>query len=128
MRPYVADNIVRQCGNNAGTRLREEWVIVAAHRQSRPWSGEQVGAPAAPPPAYDAGCYLCPGNARVSGKANPQYTGTYVFDNDHPCVGPGCAEGAGPAARAVSRRTGLGPGARRLLQPATRRHAGRAAG
>ena len=68
--------------------LREEWVIVAAHRQSRPWSGEQVAATAAPPPAYDAGCYLCPGNQRVSGKANPQYTGTYVFDNDHPCVGP----------------------------------------
>ena len=68
--------------------LREEWVIVAAHRQSRPWSGEQVAAPSTAPPAYDAGCYLCPGNARVSGKANPQYTGTYVFDNDHPCVGP----------------------------------------
>ena len=68
--------------------LREEWVIVAAHRQSRPWSGEQVGAPSAAPPAFDAGCYLCPGNLRVSGTANPQYTGTYVFDNDHPCVGP----------------------------------------
>ena len=67
--------------------LREEWVIVAAHRQARPWSGGQVDGPSAPPPAYDAGCYLCPGNVRVSGKANPQYAGTYVFDNDHPCVG-----------------------------------------
>ncbi len=68
--------------------LREEWVIVAAHRQSRPWSGEELQAPAAAPARYDPGCYLCPGNARVSGRTNPKYTGTYVFDNDHPCVGP----------------------------------------
>src|SRR5262249_750664 len=25
---------------------------------------------------------------RVSGEVNPSYTGTFVFDNDHPCVGP----------------------------------------
>jgi hypothetical protein len=24
--------------------LREEWVIIAAHRQDRPWHGERVGA------------------------------------------------------------------------------------
>jgi UDPglucose--hexose-1-phosphate uridylyltransferase len=33
-----------------------------------------------------ADCYLCPGNARVSGAVNPQYEQTFVFDNDHPCV------------------------------------------
>ena len=66
--------------------LREEWVIVAAHRQDRPWSGSTVdkSAPALPP--YVPDCYLCPGNARVSGEVNPQYEQTYVFDNDHPCV------------------------------------------
>ena len=68
--------------------LRNEWVIVAAHRQSRPWSGAEVGAVAPRPPAFDPQCYLCPGNPRVSGRKNPQYTSTYVFDNDHPCVGP----------------------------------------
>ena len=68
--------------------LREEWVIVAAHRQSRPWSGEQVSVPERTLRPYDPGCYLCPGNARVSGRSNPDYTGTFVFDNDHPCVGP----------------------------------------
>jgi UDPglucose--hexose-1-phosphate uridylyltransferase len=68
--------------------LREEWVIVAAHRQSRPWSGAEVGAREATPPAYDPTCYLCPGNARVSGRVNPKYMSTFVFDNDHPCVGP----------------------------------------
>ncbi|HXW08384.1 MAG TPA: galactose-1-phosphate uridylyltransferase, partial [Vicinamibacterales bacterium] len=67
--------------------LREEWVIVAAHRQSRPWSGAQVADPTARVPAFDPTCYLCPGNARVSGAVNPCYTGTFVFDNDHPCVG-----------------------------------------
>jgi UDPglucose--hexose-1-phosphate uridylyltransferase len=68
--------------------LREEWIIVAAHRQSRPWSGGEVAARAVEPPQYDPGCYLCPGNARVSGARNPDYTGTFVFDNDHPCVSP----------------------------------------
>src|SRR5690606_7311397 len=33
-------------------------------------------------------CYLCPRNARVHGAANPDYQGIFVFDNDHPCVGP----------------------------------------
>jgi UDPglucose--hexose-1-phosphate uridylyltransferase len=67
--------------------LREEWVIVAAHRQSRPWAGAEVGGQTARPPAFDPTCYLCPGNTRVGGAVNPQYTGTFVFDNDHPCVG-----------------------------------------
>ena len=67
--------------------LRDEWVIVAAHRQSRPWSGAEVGARDAAPPAFDPGCYLCPGNARISGRVNPKYSSTFVFDNDHPCVG-----------------------------------------
>jgi UDPglucose--hexose-1-phosphate uridylyltransferase len=67
--------------------LRQEWVIVAAHRQSRPWHGETIEPKADSAPAYDAGCYLCPGNTRVSGAANPSYDGVFVFDNDHPCVG-----------------------------------------
>jgi len=67
--------------------LREEWVIVAAHRQSRPWSGAEVTAQALRPPPFDPSCYLCPGNARVGGVVNPQYMGAFVFDNDHPCVG-----------------------------------------
>jgi UDPglucose--hexose-1-phosphate uridylyltransferase len=68
--------------------LREEWVIVAAHRQNRPWSGGTLADPSASAPAYDPTCYLCPRNARVSGAHNPDYTGVYTFDNDHPCVGP----------------------------------------
>jgi len=66
--------------------LREEWVIVAAHRQNRPWSGSTVKSRAPELPPYVADCYLCPGNMRISGAVNPQYDQTFVFDNDHPCV------------------------------------------
>lgn len=67
--------------------LREEWVIVAAHRQNRPWIGQTIESKAQEIPSYVSDCYLCPGNPRVSGKTNPAYRGIYVFDNDHPCVG-----------------------------------------
>lgn len=68
--------------------LREEWVIVAAHRQDRPWSGGTIESEEKALPEYVPDCYLCPGNSRVSGKVNPPYTHTFVFDNDHPCVSP----------------------------------------
>ena len=67
--------------------LREEWVVVAAHRQNRPWIGETVSIKDKEIPEYQATCYLCPGNSRVSGATNPLYESVYVFDNDHPCVG-----------------------------------------
>lgn len=66
--------------------LREEWVIVAAHRQSRPWNGEVIEYNSMELPDYVEDCYLCPGNPRVSGKTNDKYKSTFVFDNDHPCV------------------------------------------
>jgi UDPglucose--hexose-1-phosphate uridylyltransferase len=65
--------------------LRQEWIIYSAHRNSRPWQGaglieHQVS------PVYDPACYLCPGNKRVHGMANPNYTGIFIFENDHPVV------------------------------------------
>ena len=66
--------------------LREEWVIVAARRQNRPWSGGTIEHSGESEPDYLPDCYLCPGNLRVSGERNSDYTGTFVFDNDHPCV------------------------------------------
>jgi len=66
--------------------LREEWVIIAAHRQNRPWSGETLDHSTAIIPPYVDDCYLCPGNARISGAQNPDYAQTFVFDNDAPCV------------------------------------------
>jgi UDPglucose--hexose-1-phosphate uridylyltransferase len=84
--------------------LREEWVVVAAHRQHRPWSGQSVTVARPALPAYDPGCYLCPGNPRVGGRGNPAYEGTFVFDNDHPCVGRDAPEAAPPPAPYRSRR------------------------
>ncbi len=37
-------------------------------------------------PEYDPGCYLCPGNTRANDERNPEYTGTFVFDNDYPAL------------------------------------------
>ena len=68
--------------------LRREWVIIAAHRQNRPWSGKTQHTAVDVTPEHDPDCYLCPGNSRVSGIVNDDYDGVFVFDNDHPCVGP----------------------------------------
>jgi UDPglucose--hexose-1-phosphate uridylyltransferase len=69
--------------------LREEWVIIAAHRQDRPWHGEVAGANTPNTAAeYLKSCHLCPGNERVGGARNDNYQDIFVFDNDHPCVGP----------------------------------------
>jgi UDPglucose--hexose-1-phosphate uridylyltransferase len=67
--------------------LREEWVVIAAHRQDRPWQGERAAPASAPAPAYVEDCYFCPRNLRVTGVRNPDYRSVFVFDNDHPCVG-----------------------------------------
>jgi UDPglucose--hexose-1-phosphate uridylyltransferase len=68
--------------------LRREWVVVAAHRQNRPWNSEQLKLAVRALPEYVSDCYLCPGNPRVSGARNADYDGVFVFDNDHPCVSP----------------------------------------
>ncbi|BCL82840.1 galactose-1-phosphate uridylyltransferase [Ktedonobacteria bacterium brp13] len=72
--------------------LREEWVVIAAHRQGRPWRGETVAISDKDIPTYQYNCYLCPGNLRVSGERNPNYRSVHVFDNDHPCVGQNAPE------------------------------------
>lgn len=66
--------------------LYREWVIIAAHRQHRPWVGEVVSEGTYELPDYDPACYLCPGNMRASGERNPNYKDTFSFKNDFPCV------------------------------------------
>ncbi len=88
--------------------LREEWVIVAAHRQDRPWSGEIVPLEQTSLPAYVDDCYLCPGNARVGGAINSQYDGVFVFDNDHPCVGVNAPADLSPATGVNQNRAAQG--------------------
>jgi UDPglucose--hexose-1-phosphate uridylyltransferase len=68
--------------------LLDEWVLVSPHRLDRPWQGQVEKPQPSTLPAYDPGCYLCPGNARASGERNPPYPTTYVFDNDFPALLP----------------------------------------
>ncbi len=68
-------------------------MIVAAHRQNRPWSGETIERVDTILPKYLSDCYLCPGNRRVNGKRNEDYKSTFVFDNDLPCVGVDAPDG-----------------------------------
>jgi UDPglucose--hexose-1-phosphate uridylyltransferase len=63
--------------------LTGEWVLVSPHRTARPWQGQVEPAEAMKLQPYDPSCYLCPGNARAGGAKNPQYSSTFVFDNDY---------------------------------------------
>lgn len=62
--------------------LTGQWVLVSPHRAKRPWQGAQEVAAREVLPDYDPACYLCPGNTRVTGIKNPDYSGVYVFNND----------------------------------------------
>jgi UDPglucose--hexose-1-phosphate uridylyltransferase len=68
--------------------LRGEWVLVSPQRTARPWQGEV--APKAVPSAvtYDPECYLCPGNKRAGGAANPPYSSVFLFVNDFAALLP----------------------------------------
>ena len=73
--------------------LNGEWVLVSPHRARRPWQGQVERPAVAGRPAHDPGCYLCPRNERAGGHRNPDYAGTFVFDNDFAALYPGDAGG-----------------------------------
>lgn len=62
--------------------LTNEWVLVSPHRSKRPWQGKEEKVASQAIVSHDPNCYLCAGNLRKNGTRNPNYTGTYVFDND----------------------------------------------
>jgi UDPglucose--hexose-1-phosphate uridylyltransferase len=62
--------------------LINEWVLVSPHRAKRPWQGQKESVGNDDRPEYDPECYLCPGNVRANGEVNPQYTSSFVFEND----------------------------------------------
>jgi UDPglucose--hexose-1-phosphate uridylyltransferase len=62
--------------------LSGDWVLVSPHRAKRPWQGQMDTAVNTPSQGYDADCYLCPGNKRVTGDVNPDYSDIFVFGND----------------------------------------------
>jgi UDPglucose--hexose-1-phosphate uridylyltransferase len=69
--------------------LTGDWVLVSPGRTERPWRGQtEAVAPTSVPP-HDPHCYMCPGNTRAGGELNPNYTGTFVFENDYAALRPG---------------------------------------
>lgn len=62
--------------------LTDDWVLVSPHRAKRPWQGAQEAPQVSELPKYDQDCFLCPGNTRISGATNPDYSTTFVFEND----------------------------------------------
>lgn len=62
--------------------LTGEYTLVSPHRTKRPWQGKVEDVASEQLPEYDPKCYLCPGNDRAEGDANPNYTASYVFKND----------------------------------------------
>lgn len=68
--------------------LTREWILVSPHRAKCPWQGQVEKAPSINLPEYAPAYYLCPGNERVGGIHNPDYTGAYTFDNDFAALLP----------------------------------------
>jgi UDPglucose--hexose-1-phosphate uridylyltransferase len=62
--------------------LTGEWILVSPQRTKRPWQGKVENIVSDTRAEYVENCYLCPNNGRASGAKNPDYTSTFVFDND----------------------------------------------
>uniref|UniRef100_A0A7M4FET1 Galactose-1-phosphate uridylyltransferase n=2 Tax=Crocodylus porosus TaxID=8502 RepID=A0A7M4FET1_CROPO len=72
--------------------LRDDWVLVSAHRMKRPWQGQVEKPVQEDVPRHDPSNPLCPGATRANGKVNPEYESTFVFDNDFPALEPDAPE------------------------------------
>ncbi|SDF91116.1 UDPglucose--hexose-1-phosphate uridylyltransferase [Dyadobacter soli] len=73
--------------------LTGEWILVSPHRAKRPWQGQQEAIPRPVSVPHDPECYLCRGNERSNGATNPDYTDTFVFENDFGALNQSVPEG-----------------------------------
>ena len=62
--------------------LTGDFVLVSPHRAKRPWQGAEEAADLSPRQHYDHDCFLCPGNTRINGAKNADYSNCFVFEND----------------------------------------------
>lgn len=75
--------------------LTGRWILVSPGRLARPWQGQTDSIHEDVLPAYEATCPLCPGNSRAELKVNPEYEGTFVFDNDFAALKSAAAQPPG---------------------------------
>ena len=74
--------------------LTGRWILCSPHRSIRPWLGQVESSTSISSTRHDQGtrityaadCYLCPGNLRQNGIRNPNYSSTFIFDNDFPAL------------------------------------------
>lgn len=66
--------------------LKGEWVLISPHRMKRPWQGQVEKQPINDIKRHDPSNPLCPNAKRPNGIINPDYEGTFLFDNDFPAL------------------------------------------
>jgi UDPglucose--hexose-1-phosphate uridylyltransferase len=81
-------DLLRETPHRRFNPLKREWVLVSPHRAQRPWQGDLAVEASPESLTYDPNCYLCPGNPRASGIRNPNYSSTFVFENDFAALKP----------------------------------------
>ena len=106
--------------------LREEWVIVAAHRNNRPWVGETVDGQARKVPPYVADCPLAPGTPGSAGCEIPTTPASSSSTTTCPVSGPRAPRRPAAPARDLPQPARGGDRPRGLLHAAARHDAGRA--
>lgn len=82
-------------------------MIVSPQRDARPWNGQTDSHAPVHTAEYEPTCHLCPGNTRAGGARNPDYTSTFVFENDFAALLPDAPGAPTSTVQAGGADTGL---------------------